>query len=84
MVSHHLGKKNIIAKWLARDEQQKKKPEFEDWKEQRICAKLALLQKLSDDTAWGDDAQVAVCSYYIRQMGIVFHNFRSLLEDLWN
>lgn len=36
-------------------------------------------RELSDDAALGDDAQVALCSYYIRQMCIVF---RSSLEDL--
>lgn len=77
-------KKSIIAKWLAREEQQRQKPGFEDWKEQRMCANLALLQKLSDDTAWGDDARVAVCRYYIRQMCIVLHSFRSLREQVWN
>lgn len=49
-----------------------------------MCANLALLQKLSDDTAWGDDARVAVCRYYIRQMCIVLHSVRSLLEEVWN
>lgn len=44
IVSHHLGK-NIIAKWLARERKQKQEPGFEDWKEQGICAKLALQQR---------------------------------------
>lgn len=43
IVSHHLGK-NIIAKCLAREQQQKQKPGFEDRKEKGICAKLAQQQ----------------------------------------
>lgn len=49
-----------------------------------MCANLALLQKLSDDTAWGDDTRVAVCRYYIRPMCIALRSFRSLLGELWN
>lgn len=31
-----------------------------------------------DDTAWGDDAQVVLCGYYIRKMCIVFIQFQEL------